>query len=198
MMMKNLIGYFLILTLILSMTEASGQIPFGTQKLKNTNLFIDVAPVSNVAWEEYLAFLKKEYGENSAVYAMVLPDSLSAGSYYVYLQQRKCPMLAKSPIVGISIEQAEAYAQWRTIAANIALELRGKKYRVEYMLPTETILQQFYARQKRKIVKYSEKKQELTFSRTIASWTTDDTLYFKSYTNPDTLTVFRCMARLVK
>ncbi len=196
--MKKLIGCFQILTLILSMTEVSGQTPFGTQRLKKSDLFIDVAPVSNVAWAEYLAFLKKEYGENSAVCAAALPDSLSAGSYYVYWQQHKCPVLAKTPVVGISMEQAEAYAQWRTIAANIALELRGKKYRVEYMLPTETVLQQFYACQKRKIFKSSETKQELTSNRTITCWTADGTLYFESYTKPDTLTVFRCMARLVK
>lgn len=205
--MKTFRGLFLILILILVTNNIVGQTPFGTQKVKNVdNLYIDCSEVTNIGWMEYLYFIKNEYGENSPQYKAALPDTTLTGYSF------KHPSYRNYPVVGITYEQALDYAQWRTKAANIILEQSGKKYRYEYLLASEEVLQQAFLQQKsksvqlsamqavssKKLVHIDDNAKEITSNKTIFIGATDDKLFFEAYKQPDSLTSFRCMARVAK
>lgn len=83
------------------------------------NYFYDETEVANVHWLEYLYWTKRIFGENSKEYNAALPDQkvweredsclhiyrdvyLKPTAYYYY------------PLVGITQQQAEAFARWRS------------------------------------------------------------------------------------
>ncbi|MBS1623048.1 MAG: SUMF1/EgtB/PvdO family nonheme iron enzyme [Bacteroidetes bacterium] len=83
------------------------------------NYFYDETEVANVHWLEYLYWTKRIFGENSKEYMAALPDQkvweredsclhtyrdvyLKPATYYYY------------PLVGITQQQAEAFARWRS------------------------------------------------------------------------------------
>lgn len=210
--MKIFRGLSLILILILVTNNIWGQTPFGTIKVKNAdNLFIDCSEMSNFDWLEYLYYLQREYGKDSPQYLSALPDTTQTQSLDKYSIYRH-PKYRNYPIVGITYEQAVGYAQWRTKVANVILEQSGKKYRFEYQLATEDVLQQAYLQQKNKTVPSSEllaktsKKlvyldgnaKEITSNGTVVTGVDNDKLIFEVYQHPDSLTSFRCMAKVVK
>lgn len=210
--MKTFRGLFLTLTLITLTTITWGQTPFGTLKVKNAdNLYIDRREITNFDWLEYLYYLQREYGANSPQYLAALPDTTLTSSPDK-LSIYRHPTYYRYPIVGITYAQATDYAQWRTKVANVILEQSGKKYRFEYQLATEDVLQQAYLQQKNKTVPSSEllaktsKKlvyldgnaKEITSNGTVVTGVDNDKLIFEVYQHPDSLTSFRCMAKVVK
>ena len=207
--MKTFHGLFLIqiLILILVTNNIYGQTPFGTEKVKNVdNLFVDCSEVTNISWMEYLYFLKIEYGENSPQYKAAVPDTTLTGYSF------KHPTYRNYPVVGITYDQALAYARWRTKAANIILEQSCKKYRYEYLLASEEVLQQAFSQQKsklgqlsalqavtsKKMVHIDDNAKEITSDKTIVIGAQGEQLTFEPYQKPDAATSFRCMARVVK
>ena len=214
MKMKVFSGLFLTLTLMMLTTITRGQTPFGTLKVKNAdNVYIDRTEITNLDWLEYLYYLQREYGENSPQYLAALPDTTQTSSSNKPSLYR-LPAYHSHPIVGITCKQATDYAQWRTKAANIILEQSGKKYRFEYQLATEEVLQQAFLQQKdksipaqelkavsrsaKKIVNIEGNAKEITANGTVVTGADNDKLAFETYRQPDSLTSFRCMAKTVR
>lgn len=83
-------------------------------------LYMDYSEINNLDWKEYLYWLDRIHGKESTQYKSALPDT------NVWLQQDdSCwsvftklffwnPAFNYSPVVGISQQQAMAYAQWRS------------------------------------------------------------------------------------
>jgi gliding motility-associated lipoprotein GldJ len=95
------------------------------------SFYMDETEVSNVDWLEYLYWIRTTFPDDQEYYYNALPDSLvwrrplSYNEPYVnnYLRH---PAFQDYPVVGISWEQANAYAEWRTDRVNkIILEERG-------------------------------------------------------------------------
>ena len=212
--MKTFRGLFLTLTLIMLTTITWGQTPFGTLKVKNAdNLYIDRREITNFDWLEYLYYLQREYGANSPQYLAALPDTTLTSSQNK-LSIYRHPAYCRYPIVGITYAQATDYAQWRTMVANMHLDLKRKKYRFEYQLASEEVLQQAFLQQKNKsvpthelqaislssnkLVNIDDNAKEITSNGTFVTGADNDKLIFEAYQHPDSLTSFRCMAKVVK
>jgi gliding motility-associated lipoprotein GldJ len=85
------------------------------------SFYMDETEVANIHWLEYLFFIKKDSSEE--FYKSALPDTtvwarqLSFNDPYVdhYLRY---PGFRYFPVVGVSWEQANDYATWRTLKVN--------------------------------------------------------------------------------
>jgi len=85
----------------------------------NDTLFADQTEITNADWLEYVSWNKHVFGAASNEYWRSLPDST------VWLHQVDCihhfsrdyfrnPMYRDYPVVGITLQQAKAYAKWRS------------------------------------------------------------------------------------
>ena len=80
-------------------------------------LYCDYEPITNLDWREYLYWLERIYGKESEQYRAGLPDKVvihqqlpdSIASYYL-----TNPLFSDFAVLGVSLEQARAYCQWRT------------------------------------------------------------------------------------
>ena len=127
--------------------------PPGTTRLQDS-LFIDNTEVANIHWKEFLYYALKDSGE--AYYYRMLPDTLvwaqrnlpnpQLSSLDLTEKYFRAPEYHSFPVVGISYQQAQEYARWRSAVVTQLLNkpeelqkrgLRGKKIMVEYRLPTE-------------------------------------------------------------
>ncbi len=107
--------------------------PPGTNHLYG-NLFIDEAEVTNLSWREYMYWIRRVYGDESAEFRSTLPDTLVWKNCYndvirnkkqywsnlesmvtVYLRH---PQFSHYPVVGISYDQAKKFCAWRTNRVN--------------------------------------------------------------------------------
>jgi formylglycine-generating enzyme required for sulfatase activity len=90
-------------------------VPPGTTQLeeKEQKIYMDKNPLTNLAWKEYIYWLKNKHGKNSGNYKKALPDSSVWTDAYP-----DSGFLSSSydnkPIVGISLEQAKSYCEWRS------------------------------------------------------------------------------------
>lgn len=89
-----------------------------TAKVDN-NLFMDKTEISNINYREYLYWLKTIHGNESENYALALPDTTvwktEKGYNNPYVQAYfRHPAYNDYPVIGISYEQAIAYAKWRS------------------------------------------------------------------------------------
>ncbi|MEM6723982.1 MAG: SUMF1/EgtB/PvdO family nonheme iron enzyme [Bacteroidota bacterium] len=83
------------------------------------NFYVDETELTNIAYLEYLYWIGGTYGETSEVYLEALPDTtvweqvgpLPDSYLEGYLRH---PTFHDYPVVGISLEQAIAYSDWRT------------------------------------------------------------------------------------
>lgn len=83
------------------------------------NLFCDQTEISNLQWLEYLFWTKEVFGKNSKEYLLSLPDTTvwdefgncleGFGSDYL-----RHPAYRDHPVVGVSQEQVQAFAKWRS------------------------------------------------------------------------------------
>lgn len=100
------------------------------------SFYMDETEVSNVDWLEYLYWIKRTFPDDLEYYYNALPDSLvwrrplSYNEPYVNNYMRH-PAFQDYPVVGISWEQANAYAEWRTDRVNEQI-LRERGILVDY------------------------------------------------------------------
>lgn len=166
-------GFGLLLFIMLSVISAGGQ---DVKQLKgNTiiefltppngrhlydNVFIDETEISNIAYLEYLFYIKND--STIEFYLSQLPDTtcwelndqtkdstgLCGFDYYLYVQNYlRYPGFRYYPVVGVSYEQAINYCKWRSDIVNerykdesFRKEFPGfEKYdvTVEFRLPTK-------------------------------------------------------------
>lgn len=82
----------------------------------DSNLYADNGEVSNIDYREYLFWTRMVFGNNKV--AECLPDTLvwssEAGMDLMELYYLRGPWYAYLPVVGISYQQAQAYARWRS------------------------------------------------------------------------------------
>ena len=81
------------------------------------SLYSDKSPITNLDWREYLYWLEQTYGKESAQFRAALPDEAilrqqmpdSIATNYLWQ-----PAYNGFTVLGVSLEQARAYCQWRT------------------------------------------------------------------------------------
>lgn len=127
-MMKYFFFYLLLFTTVFGFSQNNSTANDGytiekTRNLPNMleisdNFYVDKTEVSNIAYREYLAWIKRVFGPNSIEYLTALPDqsvwsihSLKGDLDKKYLNDLKYD---DHPVVGITIEQAQKYTDWRT------------------------------------------------------------------------------------
>lgn len=86
--------------------------PPGTVKIGN-QFFMDETEITNTSWKEYVFWIGRIYGNDSKMYASVLPDTTVweepfQSQYYNHSSYRNYP------VVGISWQQAKDYCTWRS------------------------------------------------------------------------------------
>ena len=83
------------------------------------NFYADETELSNIDWKEYLFWLSDIYGNESEEYYAAFPDTLvhredmSFGEPYVETYFRH-PSYDRYPVVGLNLNQAKNYSNWRT------------------------------------------------------------------------------------
>ncbi len=91
--------------------------PPGTIKIKE-NFYADESELTNLDYREYIYWTLRVFGENSEEYLATLPDKTvwQAPDYTVNLKDKYFdhPMYNDYPIVGITLEQARKFTDWRT------------------------------------------------------------------------------------
>ena len=136
-----------------SAQQVPNRIPPGTVAVGDS-LFIDKTEVTNLHWREFLYYVQKDSGK--AMYWKMLPDTMiwykrnlpspQTSSIDLAIKYFRKPEYQSFPVVGITYEQAQAYASWRSAVVTQMLNqpgelakmgLSGKKVVVEYRLPTE-------------------------------------------------------------
>jgi len=219
-MMKKFISIFLCNILLISFNVSFSQkLPPGTIKVKELNSFIDKYEVTNLAWLEYLFWLKDKYGENSAEYNNALPDSAIWYSVYngKFISQND---FRNYPVVGVTFEQANKYCEWRSIVVNEKYSNKNKK--VIYKLPSLDEFEQLYSIIKPeiknekgiiypvdklnsnvKVIGLCDNVSEMTSTYGIAygsNWTLKDTIcnIKLNYDKPTNWIGFRCIAKFEK
>ena len=112
-------------------TGSSKKAPAGTSAVPNLpNQFLDKVEITNIAWREYLYYQKNEYGADHKNYLTALPDTA------IWRQSYDVPFFKPGnydnwPVVGVSYEQAVAYAKWRSMVVSTK-----EKRKVTYSLPS--------------------------------------------------------------
>ena len=179
--------------------------PPGTVRLEpsetgiNHAEYIDETVITIANWLQYVHWTWRVYGEQSAEYMNVLPDtvflqkSLSSRT----LSYWRHPSNHTYALVGISYEQALKYCVWRTNRVNEFLEKTGKRYTVYYSLPTEIDFQEAYKQQKNIVLNIGADVQELTAGKDVLQIDQAGALYFQLYREPNDLIGFRCVAKII-
>lgn len=116
----------------------------------NSRLCIDISEVPAYVYKDYMASIEEEFGRDSEEFAASEPNyqlwtELFPGSTKEQLREKfiGSDELALMPIMGISFEQANAFAEWRTEAMKAYLDELGKAERAafpkkfKFRLPSE-------------------------------------------------------------
>jgi hypothetical protein len=116
--MRYLLVVVVALLCISARRPRADVIPPGTVVVSDS-LFVDVAPMRNLDYLEFLYWTKRIYGTQSATYRSILPDTsiwLNADSTLHQLRDTylRHPVYRNCPVVGVSRKQAELFAKWRT------------------------------------------------------------------------------------
>lgn len=169
------------LTTVALTIKKKGFSPPGTVKISK-KLFYDETEVTNVHWQAYTLWMKKNFGDSSVEYLKSLPDTtvwldtaaynLPYVNYYFQHQAYK-----DYPVVGISYEQAVSYCKWRTDRVKEIYKIRNKKRDFvpkdfQYRLPAsgewETVARAPYSEKTMKLLNKKYKGySRYNFKRTI-------------------------------
>lgn len=92
--------------------------------------FLDKVEVTNIAWREYLYYLKNENGGKSRQYLAAIPDTA------IWQLSYDAPFFSPNkfddwPIVGITFTQAKGYCRWRSEVVS-----SKEKRDITYSLPS--------------------------------------------------------------
>jgi len=207
--MKNLIVFCVAVFLSVSLTandfRTSQSPPPGTVRLEPSETgikhaeYIDETVIKIVNWLQYVHWTRREYGEQSAEYKNVLPDTLILQKFLSApsLSHWRHPSYHTYALVGISYEQAMKYCEWRTNRVNELLEKTGMIYTVSYSLPTEVDFQEAYKQQKKIALNIAADVQEITEGKTVAL-DQAKALSFQPYRELDDKIGFRCVAKIIE
>lgn len=116
--------------------------PPGTVRITDT-FYADQTEVSNWSWHEFEWHTARTYGQHSPEHLQTLPDStmwpsVPGLSWQPKRSYYRDPRYKNYPVVGISHEQAVAFAKWRTARVQEQFFAKYKKHiRLVYRLPTE-------------------------------------------------------------
>lgn len=107
---------------IMTSFATMAKVPPGTVMISE-NFFFDQTEISNIAYKEYLSWIKKHHESNSPEYKAALPDTTvwrrpkASNEPFVefYLNH---PAYNAYPVVGVSYEQAVAFCNWRSDRVN--------------------------------------------------------------------------------
>ncbi|MDF1695556.1 MAG: SUMF1/EgtB/PvdO family nonheme iron enzyme [Saprospiraceae bacterium] len=95
----------------------------------DTNFYADKTEVTNMFYKEYLYWLKTTYGTLASEFIDAIPD-LSVWTFQPYFEldgqtYLEDPEFNDFPVVGVTLEQAKAYSEWRTdrVAEMLLIEL---------------------------------------------------------------------------
>ena len=126
--MKKLLFLPLFLTLILGCKTAPEYITIdgytfeeflapGVVKIAE-NLYADERELSNLDYKEFMFWVLRVFGANSPEHLQILPDTnvWFYQNHYdsLHLKYLQTPEFNDYPLVGISLEQAKIYSNWRT------------------------------------------------------------------------------------
>lgn len=116
----------------------------------NSRLCIDISEVPAYIYKDYMAWVEKEFGRESQEFMAAEPNyqlwtEIFPGSTKEQLKEKFIGSddLALMPILGISFEQANAFAAWRTKSMEAYLNELGKNERAafpkkfKFRLPSE-------------------------------------------------------------
>ncbi|MCF8239057.1 MAG: formylglycine-generating enzyme family protein [Saprospiraceae bacterium] len=92
--------------------------PPGTVKVSD-NLYFDKTEITNIAYLEFMFWIKNIYGTNSSEFIRILPDTNVWSKLNIayatldtfYLSH---PVYTNFPVVGVSYDQAISYSKWRS------------------------------------------------------------------------------------
>lgn len=92
--------------------------PPGCFQIDDT-LFMDRNELTNLDWREYLYWIEQVHGKNSTEYSNALPDSSQWDVFFkrgfkIREYMMTWETYASFPLVGVSIQQAQEYAEWRS------------------------------------------------------------------------------------
>jgi len=128
-------------------------VPVGTIQVSD-NFYLDKTEVTNHNWVEYLYWINKNHGENSAEYKAALPDTtvwnqLSGENQKdenpLSVHYLRHPAYKDYPVVGVTYDQAIAYCKWRTdrVKDYLLIKYPGQPLpSFAYSLPSVAIWQQ--------------------------------------------------------
>lgn len=110
--------------------------PPGTVKITD-GYYADATEVSNFSWLEYLYWLEKKHGKESAEYTSAFPDSSSWSNKLApncpnYRSYLKSPLFRSYPVIGVNKDQALAFCKWRTDRVNQFLYIKENKLTHDY------------------------------------------------------------------
>lgn len=116
-------------------------VPPGTVQITE-RFFADETEITNFSWREYELSVANKYGRYSSEHIKSLPDTLvwrdskAYNEAYTVFYYRH-PAYKDYPVVGISYEQAMAFAKWRTecVKAYYAMVYKTS-LDIEYRLPS--------------------------------------------------------------
>ena len=102
--------------------------------LLSEKLFVDQTEVSNFSWLEYLYWIKKHHGKASETYKKALPDTTVWSEAWATnnMNYLRHPSFRDYPVVGISVDQASAFCEWRSDRVNQYLYIRDHKLPITY------------------------------------------------------------------
>ena len=120
-----------VIILFFALGEAFAINPPGTKKVKldNETLYIDQNEICVADWLEYINSIEHSYGKDSEELKSTLPAGINSKEALVKIK-------LTNSITGITLEQAQKYAEWRTLVVNSVNEETGFGD-VKYTIPTE-------------------------------------------------------------
>lgn len=159
--MRMILVTFLFTFSVIVWAQKKKQLPPGTVKV-DENLYLDIAEISNFAWNEYRYWLKRKYGENSKEYLESALDTSVWRTKQMYNEPfakyyHSHPAFKEYPAVGMSYEQAVAYCKWRSDRVNELFYVKENKLKlhpdsnynyseiVRYRLPSKQEWERFAA-----------------------------------------------------